>query len=134
MEYRIKLTENYCGDKTYIPQYRNEDWMIELGYKILFSWLMFFLWIIACGDKKWKDISEYFEMWHSIEHLKYLFKDNDSPFASNSETAICSSKENAEQIIKMHKEDAEKALLKKEFIATKVQMNKTKKTVYIKVK
>lgn len=127
MEYRIKLTENYCGDKTYIPQYRNEGWMIELGCKILFSWLMFFLWLTVHSDKKWKDISEYFEMWHSIEHWKYLLKDNDSPF-------ICDSKENAEQIIKMHKEDAEKALLKKEFDDTKVQMNKTKKTVYIKIK
>lgn len=134
MEYRIKLTENYCGDKTYIPQYRNEGWMIELGCKILFSWLMFFLWLLVYSDKKWKDISEYFEMWHSIEWRKYLFEGNSSLFMNNSETAICSSKESAEQIIKMHKEDAEKTLLKKEFTATKVQMNKTKKTVYIKIK
>lgn len=55
-------------------------------------------------------------------------------FFSNQKNAICYDKALAEQLIKMHKEEQENNLKEQQLEEHKKEMDKIKKTIYIKVK
>lgn len=134
MEYRIKMVQKNSGENLFYPQYRNEGWEIRLGWKIFFSWFVFLLWVCFKDSKKWNDIKEYFNMWHSIEYNKATFKEIHTLFCFNDLNAICDSKANAEQVIKVHKQDREDKIKKEQEEKHRAEMQKIKKVLYIKVK
>lgn len=103
MAYRIKMIQKYDGQKLFVPEFRKRAWVITLFYEIIFSPVMFLLWIMFDREKRWADISGYFNMWHGIKYDK-------RPFALN---GIYEDKANAELAIKLHKEDAQHELDKR---------------------
>lgn len=123
MEYRIKNIQKNSGQNLFIPQYREDDYVASLALKIIFSPIMFIFWI-CFGNPKWIHIPEYFDTWTNMGSTTY--------FLLNYGEKICESKEVAEQIIITHKHKLEEQLKKDQEKKNKIQMNKTKKIVYIK--
>lgn len=128
MEYRIKIIQKHLRENLFIPQYRKDDWGLALMRKIFWYPFLFIFWLLFPEKKEWKDIPEYFDMWNSIEYDKTTFKEIHTFFCWDDENAICDNKENAEYIIKVHKQDLEDKLKKEQ----KEKMNQVKKILYIK--
>lgn len=133
MEYRIKIIEKNNGVNLFIPQYRKEGWEISLIGLIFISPLMFFLWILVENDKKWNDISEYFNMWNSIEYNFSTHKITPPFFVRTESYPNCDTREEAKYLIKTHIQDREDKLKKEQDENIKIEMNKTKKTSYLKI-
>lgn len=130
MEYRIKIIQKYGGEELFIPQYRTSDWRLKLACKIIFFPFLL-LWI---GKYIFSaPIKEFFRTWNDIEFTKSCFREINT-FFNNNPIAVCACKEDAEEIIKTHKQKEVEKITKKQQEKYTAEMNKTKKNSYLKIK
>lgn len=128
MEYRVKLTEKYNGEKAYIPQYRDEGWTFKLTIGIFLLPIL-----LPASMFVGVHIIDYFLVnWRDIEYRKTPFSEIHTFFHNNS-TAICESLTEAEEVIKYHKKNHEEEVAKKWEEEKKRKANEIMKTSYFKI-
>lgn len=127
MEYRVKLTEKYNGEKAYIPQYRDEGWTSKLTMGVI---LLPILFLFSVCHATPDPFIYFFSNWRDIEYRKNPFSEIHTFFHNNS-IAICESLTEAEEVIKYHKKNHEEEVAKKWEEEKKRKANEIMKTSYM---